>query len=305
MKLGILKNTFSSGRARWAAAAYFGVLAVGMAGSVLAASSQAVSQHAYRQGEVIGYFFEDTDLIFDASVHDGVLLPGNLKEVHELQIPFSVTVTTDSMGGLRRTLRFQGGQYRKGDKVGISTTSLRALSGLIPGFPSDFSYDYGSDSQAIRVAGQAYAPFTKDAIGSFVYYKALDIHTIPSVIENIPGTLEPGGFTEKKAAAIELPNGTFHNAPASMLYQRVEVIDGVRCAWFKVVTMGNDFTMPTETLYTNYQYTFAVPLEGPKAGLLLRGELQETVLRPPGIIIQRQLSMTLTGHSLPERTQDR
>lgn len=265
--------------------------------------SVGLSQHRYIQGENLTYIFEDTETTFEAVPQDGVLQPTALQKVQELQISFAIAINAKPGGGMRRVLQFQDGFYREGSTTTFSTASLKALAELIPKFPDHFSYEYQSDSQAISITGKAYAPYMANPIGSFVYYKALDVHTIQSVIDNIPNTLKPGELLEKSAKDIKLPAGVFHNASTAILYQRIVPCQAVRCAFFKVVTMGNNFSMPGETggtqkLYTNYQYTFYVPLEGPKTGLLLRGELMETVTVPPKMIIQRQLSMELKTYSI-------
>jgi hypothetical protein len=63
--------------------------------------------------------------------------------------------------------------------------------------------------------------------------------------------------------------------------------------------MGNIF-MPKQgdQAFTNYQYTLRVPLEGKYQGLLVDGELQETITAPNSktsktVLIQRQHSVKM------------
>lgn len=263
------------------------------------ARNQTLAQHHYVDGEKSLYFFEDTETTFDAGLEGGVLQPRALRLIQELQIPFSIEVKADSEGKLRRILRFQGGSYREGEPLTFSTVAFKSLPDVIPGFPPDFSYDYEADAKAIKTAlPQAYGPYLGNRLGQFVYYKALDIHTFQAKIDRLPDTLRPEGLVQTKAMNVDLPDGIFHNAGDMILDERIVMFRGLRCAYFKGVTMGNKYSLKDRRgpkIYTNYQYTFYVPLEGPKAGLLLRGDMQETVTVPPKSVLQRQLSMEMVG----------
>ena len=174
------------------------------------------------------------------------------------------------------------------------------MAELVAGFPKDFAYFYASDGAVISKLSQIYSPYIGNEVGGFVYYKAMDIHTFQSVIDGLPPSLEVGQTKLTKASNIDLGGGNrFHNGPSTILFQRIDERDGQKFGFFKVVTMGNVF-LPVggDPSYTNYQYTFHVALDGPFQGLLIDGDLQETVTTrlskvDKSVLTQRQLSVRM------------
>lgn len=255
-----------------------------------AQAADTVEQHRYVPGELFHYVFEDTESTFSAKSNGSVLEPERMVDYQELVIPFTIRIEKN------RVLRFAQATYRSAEPDKFNSVKPEPLTHVITKFPAHFSYSYKSDGQAIReVIAAAYAPFRASDIGTFVYYKAMDIHTFQSVIDALPSTLSLGQILRKPGMEIPLPDGIFHNGPATIHYAGNQKIDSRRCAYFKVVTMGNDYHLARngEDIFTNYQYSFYVPLEGRYQGLLYRGDLQETVVKPPSYLLQRQLSMRL------------
>lgn len=264
-----------------------------------------VSQHAYVDGEVLEYLFEDTESTFDTVRVKGFEQPKNLILFQELRIPLKINIFKTESGVLSRRLQFYGASYRSADPKNFNATAPVALEKIIPNFPANFGYVYKNDPAAIGTTAEIYKPYMKNEVGQFVYYKELDVHTIQGVIDNIPSTLKVGEIFQKPGQEIKLPQGVFYNAATTILYSGIETIDNIRCGYFKVITMGNSFPFEAagklQILFTSYQYGFYVPLEGALTGLLYRGELQETVTVPGKSIIQRQFSMKLINRELTKK----
>lgn len=279
-------------------------VAIGVASFILLNSSahanEQLIQHKYSEGEILKYLFEDTESTFNSTEvpHVGYV-PKNQVKYEELEIGFSIKVQRNSAGDIFRILTFENATYAGEAPDKFKSSLATPISKLVPSFPANFSYQYSTDAQAVTsVVGKAYSPYMSSPVGLFVYYKALDVHTIQGVIDNIPANMKPGDFIQKSPKDIPIHGGTFHNAEMAIHYQKIENFEGIRCAYFKVTTMGNKYSYENENgkvsdIYTNYQYTFYVPLEGKFQGLLLRGDLQETVTTPDGSIDQRQFSMKL------------
>lgn len=253
-----------------------------------------LTQHQYKPGERFRYFFEDTESIYPYSSSDGVPLASKLVKYQELQIGLTINIEND----LSRRLVFDRAAYRDGGPSALNASPLRTLKEIVPRFPAGFSYAYKRDSEAIRTTQKFYAPYLTNQTGAFVYFKSLDIHTFQAMIDTIPSTLQAGQSLQKPTLTIPILGGLFYNAESIMHFQRIEEIDGIPCAYFKVVTMGNRYTYKGAGKeirnITNYQYSFHVALSGPFQGLLYRGELQETAFdTTDSIIVQRQLSMRL------------
>ena len=269
--------------------------------STFSFAAETVQQHQYQPGETLSYFFEDTETDFSGEFKDGIFQPTNLYAMQELRIPYDISIVkVDADGKTERQLKFQDAFYRGGEPAAFSSSSLSHVSDIVPNFPKDFSYNYLSDGGVISKLVQIYGPYLGNEVGQFVYYKAMDIHTIQSVIDSIPSTLQVGQIKQSSAIEIDLGNGDkFHNGPTTILFQRIDVVDGVKMGFFKVVTVGNIFIPKKRNQsFTNYQYTFHVALEGKYQGLLVDGDLQETIVAPNSdtgkpVLIQRQLSVKL------------
>lgn len=252
----------------------------------------ALIQHRYTPGEHLDYVFEDTEYTFDATASTAGIRPGPIARVQELEIKARIGTPEK---GPKREMRFLSASYRDGSPK--SMPALQPVSSYIPSFPREFAYPYDSDQKAVTEVQRHYKPYLGSEVGNFLYYKALDVHTIQSAIDNIPSTMKPGDYLLRPAAAIPLKDGVFNNAAHSISYQRIDLIDGVRCAFFKVMNAGNSYQAKGNApILTDYQYTFYVPLEGQYQGLLLRGELQETITvqdEKNPVFMVRQLSMQL------------
>jgi hypothetical protein len=254
-----------------------------------------VFAHAYREGEALEYFFEDTDYRYAARRESGLLRPKALESITDLRLRLRINVVAVSSGTARRRLEFRGGRYRSAAPEKINETPFVPLSSAIPSFPPDFGYEYDSDGKIVNQTAAFFAPFLSSEAGAFVYYKTMDIHTFQSIIDNITSDRKPGDVVLKPGRDIPLAMGTFKNAASVSSFDRIETVGGVRCGVFKVATPGNTFQdeKSGDSLGTDYQLTLYVALEGEYRGLLLRGDLQEAIVRKPDAYILRQLSMTL------------
>lgn|GEM_PF-2315182 len=259
------------------------------------ARSSAVVQHAYIKGETLKYYFEDTDYSYDSSLEDGVLRARTPRQIAGLRVFLKVRVVDMSSGTARRRVEFGGGAYRAAEVEKYNETPAVPLSSAIPGFPPDFGYEYDSDGKIVNGTAGFFQPFLSSEAGAFVYYKTMDIHTFQSIIDTISDIQKPGEISVRPAKDIQLGFGVFRNAASIRTYDRIETVEGIRCAVFKVATLGNEFRAEkqAEPLRTDYQLTMFVPLEGRYRGLLLRGDLQEYVFQKQDTVVLRQLSMTL------------
>ena len=149
-----------------------------------------------------------------------------------------------------------------------------------------------------------FKPYMAHPLGKKLYYQCQDIHTFQGSYDSMVLTarLKVGEMTKNPSADISLEAGSFHNNAPLVFYQRNILADGVKQAYFKFITMGNhyDSTLKSQPyIDTNYQHSMIVPLEGELAGLVNRGELQETVYATNKktirdmTVIQRHLSLSL------------
>lgn len=255
----------------------------------------AVVQHVYSKGETLKYFFEDTDYLYDAKLEDGFVRATAPHRITSLRVGLKISVVDVSSGTALRRVEFSGGGYRSAVPEKYNQTPFVSLSSAIPGFPPDFGYVYESDAKIVNRTAGFFQPFLSSEAGVFVYYKTMDIHSFQSIIDTLSPDQKPGEIAVRPAKEIPLGFGVFKNASSIRSYDRIETMDGVRCAVFKVATPGNRFQKAKsgDSMRTDYQLTMFVPLEGEYRGLLLRGDLQETVLEKRDTYILRQLSMTL------------
>lgn len=255
----------------------------------------AVVQHVYGKGETLRYFFEDTDYLYDAKLEDGLMRAKAPRRISGVRVNLTVSVLDVSSGTARRRVEFSSGAYRSAEAEKYNQTPFVSLSSAIPGFPPDFGYEYDSDAKIVNRTAGFFQPFLSSEAGVFVYYKTMDIHSFQSIIDTISDAQRAGEIAMRPAKDIPLGFGVFKNAASIRSYDRIETVEGIRCAVFKVATLGNEFRKEKSggSLRTDYQLTMYVPLEGEYRGLLLRGDLQEYVFEKRGTYILRQLSMTL------------
>jgi hypothetical protein len=133
-----------------------------------------------------------------------------------------------------------------------------------------------------------------------VLYKYIDIFSIPPAADLVAPDLLPGEGSNDPGIDVPLGGATFHNHNRVILYDRIDLIDGVRQAYVRLLNPGNYFS--AFGVETNYQQAFHVPLEGPNAGLVSSGELQEIVFLPGGAegtinATVRQVSMSMQTES--------
>jgi hypothetical protein len=259
------------------------------------AADGGIARHSYRKGETLRYYFEDTDYVYDAKPEAGLLRPKTLRSISGVRVNLRIRVVGVSSGTARRRIEFSDGLYRSAAPKKYNQAPSISLSSAIPGFPSDFGYEYDSDGKIVNRTGAFFAPYLSSEAGTFVFYKTMDIHTFQSIIDDISSAQRPGDIVIKPPKKIPLDFGVFRNGSSVQTYDRVDIVDGIRCAVFKVATPGNTFKDKNSKapIRTDYQLTMFVPLEGEYRGLLLRGDLQESIFEKRDSYVLRQLSMTL------------
>ena len=65
-----------------------------------------VTQHVYRDGESLRYFFEDTDNIYQAEKDERGIRPRSLVQVKELQIQLRIDVSKAADGTVGKKMSF-------------------------------------------------------------------------------------------------------------------------------------------------------------------------------------------------------
>jgi hypothetical protein len=292
--------------------------------SIVSFSAEAADEfhhHQFKAGEEYQYQFEDTDTVFPATQLDGVVQPGDGYRVQEVHIPVSIEVHQVN-NELERQLHFsRQPEFREGippsTLAATPFTPVRNFSKLIP---QDLQYSYKNDSAALLTLDSVFAhlygiqlasnvPFFKqiqdDKGGSFLFFKMQDIHQMQASVEQIREGISPGqtAFTQRHdVPGLGVP---FKAAPSQLIFEKVEYLDGTRCGYFKVISLGNEVIQSdTERTFTNFFYTLHVALEGPHQGQLLLGEAQETanIYAKGGdgsfglqAVLQRQFSIRLMG----------
>ena len=250
--------------------------------------------HDYKTGEKVSYAFEDVDYAYSAVLNEGFYVINDFETAQELQVRVDETIIEDN-GAKRKQFAISDAKYRKitNGKDGLFAEELTPVTKLIPGFPETITYTCALDeSDFLAAILKAYQPYMSNPLGSFLYYKLMDVHSFGTTVAKLaPQSLETMQIRPSKDMA--LAHGTFHNHSPIKLFQRIDTINGSPQAYFKIMTMGNYYQTPdTGRMDTNYQYTFHVSMDGPYKGLLFDGELQENVFahKSKGII-SRQLSM--------------
>jgi hypothetical protein len=259
--------------------------------------------HVYRPGESNEYLFEVTEASYSTEQLERLPMIKDLLKIEELTIRYRLSTLSVDESQVRQKIELMEtgyreltGQFAPGSEP--EATAFRPLSSMIPDFPENLSYSF-SGEDFIEALNQACSPYLAHPLGIFLHYKLIDVHSFQSVVDDIDSRESPGDVVIRPSEDIEVEHGVFHNHAPVRLYHRVDLLDGVRHAYFKVQTMGNVFRVPQQSMemHTNYQITFHVPLEGETAGLVTNGEQQElgyTVKSgEPITAIQRQISLKL------------
>lgn len=265
--------------------------------------TQSVVPHVYRSGESHEYLFEVTEASYSTEQLERLPMIKDLLKIEELYIRYRLSTHSAETHEVRKKIELIEAAYRElpaqnSSGSEVEKTVYQPLSSLIPDFPAHLSYSY-SGEDFFEALNQVCAPYLTHPLGIFLHYKLIDVHSFQSVIDDISSQESPEDVVIGPSEDIEVEHGTFHNHKPVRLYHRVDLLEGVPHAYFKVQTMGNVFRVPTQSMdmHTNYQMTFHVPLEGAAAGLLSSGEQQElgyTVKDgEPITAIQRQISLRL------------
>ena len=259
--------------------------------------------HAYRADETYDYMFEVTEASYTTEQLERLPMVKDLFKVEDMSLRYRLSTLSVEPERVTKRLELVDARYREISGEALTggearKVAYRPLTALIPDFPESLSYRY-SGEDFLGPLNEACAPYMAHPLGIFLHYKLIDVHSFQSVIDSIATGESPGDLVITPSEDIEVEHGIFHNHDPVRLYHRVDVLDGVRHAYFKVQTMGNVFRVPQQNLemHTNYQMTFHVPLEGEAAGLLGNGEQQEFAfvvkVGEPITAMQRQLSVSL------------
>ena len=276
------------------------------AAAVQGSTDAGIHHHHFADGEVLRFFYEDTDTVFQTVGVDGTIQAGNGIEVQEMQIPVDIQVRAQDGGLMRALTILPEAQYREAAPNALAQTQFQILPPLIPGYQTDFSYTYKDDTDAMSRLQDIFSSIRSTNVGSFLFFKDQDIHQMQQSAEQIPEGLLPGPTSFTEPHDVPGLGGDFKAAASQLIYQGVQDLEGQRAGYFKVISLGNQFTTSTMTTFTNFFFTMYVALDGPKQGLLLDGEGQETatVLQPtpagsasggftPLVALQRQFSIRL------------
>ncbi|MDD2715015.1 MAG: hypothetical protein PHW04_03855 [Candidatus Wallbacteria bacterium] len=239
-------------------------------------------QHQYRVGEKFFYAFEDTEYNYQVSVNDKNERSMELSEIQEIRTDLKLSVIREKSGKTVRKMEIYNTQYKEGSTENYNQAEYRLLTTLIKNFPKVFSYTYEVEAAKNRVISdfaKFCAPYMNCSVGNFFYFKTLDIHTFESVIERMAGSLEPEKFRKIESSNPKISGGSFFNNSPAVTYNRTETMNGVPCAVFKYSTVGNRYVSEQfgVNLITDYGANIYVALEGKLAGMLIFGELHETV----------------------------
>ncbi len=259
--------------------------------------------HEYRLGESFDYFFEVTEATYSTEQHERLPVIKDLQKIEELAIIYRLSIVSVEHPKATKEIELLDTRYREVTQEDFMSKTAKKtvphpLSSLMQGFPETLSYRY-TDEDFTEELNQAFSAYMGNQLGIFLYYKLMDVHSFQSVIDSIPAGEAIGDIVISPSEDIEVEHGMFHNHNPVRLYNRIDFLNGVKHAYFKVQTMGNVFRVPEQKMemHTNYQMTFHVPLEGESRGLLSQGEQQESafVIRSgePVTSIQRQYSLTL------------
>lgn len=259
--------------------------------------------HVYRVGESYEYLFEVTEASYSTEQLERLPMIKELLKIEELIIRYRLATISVEEHEVQQTIELMDTRYREVPRERITSpnpepTEFQPLSSMIPDFPKNLSYRF-SGEDFIESINQACAPYLAHPLGIFLHYKLIDVHSFQSVVDDIGAHESPGDAVISPSEDIAVEHGVFHNHEPVRLFHRIDLLDGVRHAGFKVQTMGNVFRVPQQgmELHTNYQMTFHVPLDGEAAGLVSSGEQQELGYTVQGdepiTAIQRQISLTM------------
>lgn len=262
-------------------------------------AAEVFRRHQYSDGETVRFMFEDTDTVFLTTKKDGTIQAGDPVKVQEIRIPVFIEVSSSATASSRRLTISPLAASRSALPARLSDTPFKALNELDPAVPASFSYSYRDDTDALDHLQKTFEGIRKSETGSLLFYKMEDVHQMQESAERIPEGMSPGQSRTTARHEREGLGGKFIAAPAQMIFQSTETFNGTQAGYFKVISLGHEFSGEGLKTYTNFFFTMHVALEGPKRGLLLFGEGQETatVLKDsrkglaPLVILQRQFSI--------------
>ena len=259
--------------------------------------------HVYRTGESYEYLFEVTEASYSTEQLERLPMIKDVLKIEELIIRYRLSTVSVEAHKVQQKLELVDTRYREVPIERLTgpnpePTQFQLLSSMIPDFPKNLSYRF-SGEDFIESINQACASYLAHPLGIFLHYKLIDVHSFQSVVDDIGAHESPGDVVISPSEDIAVEHGVFHNHEPVRLFHRIDLLNGVRHACFKVQTMGNLFRVPHQgmELHTNYQMTFHVPLEGEAAGLVSSGEQQELGYTVQGdepiTAIQRQISLKM------------
>ena len=244
--------------------------------------SNTVPRHDYRLGEVFEYVYEGSEATYATEPAHGGAVPRvtELQRIEQVRTTVRYEIVAVD-GVLMKQIEIVNPQFREFAAEELTADGgpgpFRPLSDKMPGFPTTTRYTF-----AIGEDGQVATRLTEVFPGFFdmILYKYVDIFSIPPAAALVARDLVPGGGSNDPGVDVSLAGATFHNHNRVILYDRIDLIDGVRHAYVKLLNPGNYFS--SFGVETNYQQTFHVPIEGPDAGIVSNGELQEIIFLPGG-----------------------
>jgi hypothetical protein len=256
-----------------------------------------LSKHEFVEGETFEYVYENTEATYQTvSAQDGkVPRVTDLQKVVQVRTRVRFTIVADG-DTLQKQLEFIDPVFREATAEELTNAAglgpYQPLSAKIPGFPTtvSYTYDIGMDGyvalELYKVFGDHFHPFV---------YSYIDVFTFPTTVEGISENLLPGGWSTTPPIDVNFSGVQYHNSSPNLFYDRVDELDGMAQAYFKVQNPGNYVELIG--LDSSFIQTFHVPLTGSVAGLMSTGELQETIFNKNGegqpTATIRQVSMTM------------
>ena len=252
--------------------------------------------HEFEESEVFDYVYDVTEATVRDREAPGGAVPRvtDLDHIIELRTRVRFTIVAEG-DDLQKQVELIEPQYREITPHNLrqgAQVAFAPLQEIVPEFPETFTHTYPVDRDAAVAQGlnELFADYPDQRLFSLV-----DIFSFSgAVIGALPDGMAVGESTISDAVDVDLFGGTFHNHHSITLFDRVDEVNGVRFAHFSAQNPGNYFG--TFDVDTNYQETFLVPLEGPAAGLVSTGDLQEQLVigaAGPRTATIRQVSMTL------------
>ena len=187
-------------------------------------------------------------------------------------------------------------------KPGAKSAPFKPLTQVTPQAPLSIKhlYDIGGEGAVARKISAILGAVVGAETARHLT-KLIDIFSWAAIIQHIPADMQAGQSLLREPFDVELLGADYHNHGMLVMFDRVDLINGARHAYFKIQSQGNFSTSSHHD--SNYHAQFHIALEGPSCGLVTRGEMQEIIFegghdRAPLTILQRQVAMHMQSDAM-------